>query len=443
MHSCRETPMREQPNVVLVVLDTVRRDRVSAYGYHRETTPAFDSFATDWTLFEDAVSQASWSIPAHASLFTGKYPTEHGATTVRPMLQADRTLATALSAAGYRTYAVSPNEFVRPATGFGDGFDEFHTGSRVTVPSRVASAVAPAVHRVTGDPRVRRSAERLFNAWRLSARNTGTASPSAGHLSRCVEGVLDETHEPFFLFVNLLDTHLPRSPEPEYADAFVDDDLSEIEVVANERAHTFGGHRLSRRAMRKMSQLYDADLRTMDDRLGDLLATLESRQLLDDSLVILVSDHGEHLGEFGLLGHQHSVFEAVVSVPLAIRFPNGGPDRVSAQVETRRVFHTILDETGVVSSPSLSLASGAGDDAARGSFASPMLDLEQFIWDGTVEYDPDLLGEPLSFVRDGAVKHVRFAGTEWVFELPESEASSLSRSPGYLSDRLRDSAAEP
>jgi arylsulfatase A-like enzyme len=191
--------------------------------------------------------------------------------------------------------------------------------------------------------------------------------------------------------------------------------------VANERAHLFGDEPLTPESRRKLAQLYNADLRTMDDRLADLLAELDRAGVRQDTLIVLVSDHGEHLGEFDLVGHQHSVFDPAVSVPLAVQFPGDTGGRVvDEQVEIRRVFHTILDEAGVRSYPERSLASGLGDDHARGAFYSPMMEVGPPLWKGRIEYDPVLLGEPLSFVRDGDHKLVTFAGEEWFFELPES-----------------------
>ena len=414
-----------RPNVILVVLDTVRRDRISAYGYDRETMPTFNSFTREATCFEDAVTQGVWSIPSHASLFTGLYPTAHGATTVRPVLRASRPLAEELSLAGYETYAVSPNEYVRPATGFGRGFDEFVTDSAVTVPETVVSALGPAVNRVTNSATLRRPVERAFN-WTHqrsgeTTSDTGVVAPPEYGISDHVETLLSRASEPFFLFVNLPHAHLPRSPDPAHCERFVDDGVSVSEVVADERTHVFGDERMDRDAMEAMSQLYDADLRTLDDRLQELLDTVSSAGVLSESLVILVADHGEHLGEFGLVGHQHSVFEPVVSVPLAVRFPDGSPQTVDGQVETRRIYHTILDETGVRSFPELSLASGVPDRVVRGSFHSPMLDLAALLRDGQVEYDPALLGETLSFERTDDKKVVEFGTERWEFSVPESE----------------------
>lgn len=412
--------MTGRPNVIFVVLDTVRADRVSALGYDRPTTPQFDRFAAEATLYTDAVSQAPWSVPSHASMFTGRYPSDHGATTTAPVVLDEEMLPSLLSDAGYETYAVSPNEYVRPATGFGRGFDEFHTPGGLTEPSMLADLIGPAVNWVTSSRRLRRPVERLFNTATHSGSMTSEHPPGGDEgVIQTITEILGRAEEPFFLFCNLLDAHLPRSPDPAHYDRFVDDALDDIPVIETERAHTFGEAELDDRGFEKLSQLYDADLRTLDDRFGLLLDALREAELLEESLVVVVSDHGEHLGEFGLVGHQFSVLDSTVSVPLAISYPGGGPDRVTAQVETRRLFETVLDETDVRSLPERSLRSGRGDDTARGSYHSPMVDIEALVRDGIVQYDPALLGEPLTFRRAGGAKQISFDGTSWLFPLPE------------------------
>lgn len=439
--------MTGRPNVIFVVLDTVRADRVSGLGYERETTPNLDSFAAEATTYTDAVAHAPWSVPSHASLFTGEYPATHDTTTAKPILTAGPTLPELLSDAGYGTYAFSANEYVRPATGFARGFDEFHTPWR-TEPSVVADLLAPAVHWITSTPRLRRPVERAFNGLRESE-SVGSELPSPvdDGLLETTADILAYAEEPFFFFANLIDAHLPRSPSPEYVDEFVDQSLRETPVVQNERAHTVGEAAMDEAGYRKLSQLYDADLRTMDDRFGALLECFREAGVLSDSLVVVVSDHGEHLGEFDLVGHQFSVFDSVVSVPLVIQFPDGGPDRIDEQVETRRLFETVLDEAGVQTHDERSLASGAGDSIARGSYHSPMIDIEALLFEETVRYDPSLLGEPLSFVRSPDAKRLSFDGQEWLFETPEHEANSLSNArieeidrtlPGALSESSAD-----
>jgi arylsulfatase A-like enzyme len=419
--------MSDQPNVIFVVLDTVRADRVSALGYDRETTPAFDAFAADATLYTDAVSQASWSVPSHASMFTGEYPSDHGATITRPVLTAETVLPELLSAGGYETYGISPNSYVRPATGFARGFDEFRMTAGVTEPAVTADILGSPVNWVTSTPAVRQPIERRFTAARTDdAVTTDPAEPADDGLVGAVSDVLDRATEPFFLFCNLIDAHLPRSPAPAYVEQFVDPALADAPIPRNERAFTMADYEIDDHSLARLRQLYDADLRTLDDKLDVLLDRFRDAGVLDDALVVLVSDHGEHLGEFGLVGHQFSVFDSVVSVPLAIQFPDGGPDRIDEQVEIRRLFETVLDETGVQSRPERTLASGIGDDIARGTYASPMVDIEQLLWGDGVRYDPDLLGESLSFARTGGEKLISFDDEQWLFERPEAEHSSLS-----------------
>ncbi|MEF8820696.1 MAG: sulfatase [Halovenus sp.] len=420
--------MATQPNVIVVVLDTVRADRVSALGYDRETTPAFDAFAADATLYTDAVSQASWSVPSHASLFTGEYPSDHGATITRPVLTADAVLPELLSTGGYETYGISPNSYVRPATGFARGFDEFQMCSGVTESAVAADILGPPVNWVTSTAAVRQPIERLFTASRTKgAVTTDPDAPADNGVLDRVSDVLDRADAPFFLFCNLIDAHLPRSPAPEYVDRFVEPELADAPIPESERAYTMGDHELADRSLTRLRQLYDADLRTLDDKLAALLDRFRDAGVLDDSLVVLVSDHGEHLGEFDRIGHQFSVFDSVVSVPLAIQFPDGGPDRIDDQVEIRRLFETVLDETGLQSHPHRSLASGIGDDIARGSYASPMVDIEQLLWGDSVRYDPEFLGESLSFARTDEAKLISFDGEEWLFELPETADGSLPK----------------
>jgi len=418
--------MATQPNVIVVVLDTVRADRVSALGYDRATTPAFDAFAADATLYADAVSQASWSVPSHASLFTGEYPSDHGATITRPVLAAETVLPELLSAGGYETYGISSNRYIRPATGFARGFDEFRMCSGGTEPAVAADILGPPVNWVTSTPAVRQPIERLFTVSRTNdAVTTDTATPADDGLLDSVSDVLERAGAPFFLFCNLLDAHLPRSPARRSVEQFVDPALADAPIPKNERAFNMGDHELEDRSQARLRQLYDADLRTLDDKLAELLDRFRTAGVLDDALVVLVSDHGEQLGEFGLVGHQFSVFDSVVSVPLAIQFPDGRPARIDDQVEIRRLFETVLDETGLQSHPDRSLASGIGDDIARGSYASPMVDIEQILWGDSVRSDPDFLGEVLSFARTGDEKIISFDGESWLFELPEADNGSL------------------
>lgn len=414
--------MAEPPDIVFVVLDAVRRDRVSCFGYDRDTTPNVDAFAAGATVYENAVAQAPWSIPAHASLFTGQYSHEHGATTVAPVLRNAETLAEVLGRNGYRSCGISPNEYVRPVTGLARGFDEFRTDVRTTVPNSLVGPFGRVINALSGSRTFRPPVESAFN--RLKLPGGGDTDPDSTRtdedLLDAAATFLDATDDPAFLFVNLMDAHLPRSPEPRFRDRFLDADLADADVPSNERAHNFGRDVLDDRGLEKLSQLYDADVATADARFGQLLARLESRQSLDDALVVAVADHGENLGEFGLIGHQHAVTDGVTSVPLIVRYPDqGGQRRVASQVETRRVFHTILDVAGARRYPNRSLERVEAERPAVGEFLSPMVDVDHLGENGADVYDADLLGETLSFVQQAGHKVVRWRGEDRLYRTPD------------------------
>jgi len=408
--------MTDPPNVVFIVGDTLRRDRVACYGYEREVTPNIDTFAEQATRYTDAVTQASWSIPSHASMFTGRYPCEHGATTLSPMLRGGGTLAELLSRSGYRTCGVSNNEYIRPMTGFARGFDTFHP-TQVDVPDWLVDLVGAGVNAICGSPRLRRPIEAVFNTVRRLGTDDGDGAQTP---LEPAERFIRKRGEPFFLFLNLIDIHLPRSPDESFRRRFVEVDLADVTIPSNERTHNFGSEEMSPRQREKMSQLYDADVATMDARFGRLLAVLREEGVFENTLVVFVSDHGEHLGEFNRIGHQHSVYDSVVAVPLIIKYPGQTTDRrVDEQVEIRRLFHTVLDETGVRTAPQQSLETVDASTPSYGEFYTPMLDIAQLERNNRVVYKPQLLGQTLSFVRHGGYKLIRNAGEETLYRTPE------------------------
>lgn len=414
--------MTDYPNVVFIVGDTLRRDRVSCYGYERDVTPHIDRFAERATIYADAVAQAPWSIPSHASMFTGKYPHGHGATTISPVLRGEETLAEILSRRGYQTFAVSKNEYIRPMTGFGRGFDEFYP-TRIDIPDWVVDLIGSGINTVCASPRLRRPIEAAFNGTR---RLRGDDTTAARTPLEPAELFIRNGREPFFLFVNLIDVHLPRSPDERFRQRFVDDSLADITIPSNEREHNFQTGEMTPRQREKMGQLYDADVATMDARFGRLLTTLRDENRLGNTLIAFVSDHGEHLGEFGRIGHQHSVYDGVVAVPLIIKYPGQTTGcRIEEQVETRRLFQTVLDSTGIQNHPERSLATIETSKPSYGEFYTPMLDLPTLEREGRVVYEGKLLGQTLSFVRHDDYKLIRNLAEENLYRTPERSGSEL------------------
>ncbi|MEE8580551.1 MAG: sulfatase-like hydrolase/transferase, partial [Myxococcota bacterium] len=259
----------ERPNIVLIVLDTVRADRIACYGYERPTSPRIDELAARGIRFENASSTSSWTLPAHASLFTGVYPIDHGATQEHPRLEADkRTLAEILGGYGYATLAVSANPLVGSVTGLRRGF-----------------------HRYT-------------ETWR----GTGAAAgddPRAHPNLRAARSLLQEKEsgQPFFLFLNFMEAHSPYTPREPYRSRFLSHAESDPLVASaeNRRVADFylSPESVPRRELDILSDLYDAEIAEVDELVGVFVDELEALGALENTLVVITSDHGENFGDHG------------------------------------------------------------------------------------------------------------------------------------------------
>ncbi len=294
-------------HLVLIVLDTVRRDHLCCYGYPLDTTPALRRFADGAVVFEEARSAAPWTLPSHASLFTGLLPTEHGCDfDHRYLVDRHVTIAEAVGEHGHETFGVTTNVNASSLYHLDQGFDQF------------------------------------LEIWKIRARYPGLSDSSI--VNRRIQDWLDRRDErkPFFLFVNYSDAHLPYRPSPEHETRFgsVSDKARRIAGSADLLERLLGGEiRLDASLKSELVALYDAELRTLDDRLGELLDLLEARGLLEHSMIVITSDHGELLGEDGLLDHQLSMREELLRVPLLVQFRHRvRPHRIKTPVSLTSVM---------------------------------------------------------------------------------------------------------
>ena len=369
-----------RPNIVFVVLDTHRWDRLGCYGYPRGTSPNLDAFAEQATLFENAVAPAQWTIPSHASMFTGEPPSIHGA------LQSDdalhprfKTLAEHLRVAGYRTVGFCNNPLVGVLdNGLRRGFDAFYNygGAFPSGPSGIGSeGVVSRLWRQAGKT-FRGIARPIQNAfansgtlfqgaldpfwvpiWTWIANFKGNTRRSLRDVSRFVERRVDgREDQPHFVFVNLMETHLPYTPPPRYTENFAPSylqsaDSHDFVQDFNRRAadwFTPPMEPFSELETRTLGQMYDAEVAYQDHLLARLLEILHRADRRDDTLVVLVADHGEMLGEHFLMGHAFGVYEELIHVPLVIRFPGQSEgERVQEPVSATRLFHTTLEAAGL------------------------------------------------------------------------------------------------
>ncbi|WP_435099201.1 sulfatase [Halorubrum sp. N11] len=342
---------RSPENVLFVVLDTVRKDRLEPYGFERETTPTLSRFAADATVFESAVAPAPWTLPVHASMFTGLYPSQHGADQESPYLEGARTLATTLSAAGYDTAAYSSNAWITPYTNLTDGFDDGDTFFEV-MPGDALSGPLSTVWKTMNDNEVLRdvaSTAVQFGAkiheYLASGDGADTKTPAV--VDKTLSFVDEsESDRGWFAFVNLMDAHLPYYPPEEYRERFAPDADPDA-VPQNSKEYNSGARSIDEDGWADIRDLYDAEIAHMDDQLGRLFETLKERGEWENTTVILCADHGELHGEHDLYGHEFALYEELVNVPLMVKHPALESDRREDLVELLDLYHTVLDATGI------------------------------------------------------------------------------------------------
>jgi arylsulfatase A-like enzyme len=315
-------PLRAQdrPNLLILSIDTLRADHLSCYGYERPTTPSIDQIARNGTRFAAARSVAPWTLPSFASMFTGRYPTRHGAGAEGPVRSIGErpprilaldipTLAEVLGRSGYRTHAITSNPYLQlgPLRGF----------------------AAPIVKAVRAD--------------RIGALTREWLGRKAGE-------------EPWYLWVHFNDPHEPTMAADAQlesigvgADVIDDPHRKDLERWGAREKDTYLGKRASETEadalLRTKIALYDAAIRQVDTEIGRILETLQRRGVLRHTLVVVVSDHGEEFldhAEEGMawqhdprgiwgIGHGHTLFEEQLHVPLIMMGPRNAPDRVIAE----------------------------------------------------------------------------------------------------------------
>jgi arylsulfatase A-like enzyme len=296
---CRSHPRPPSatPNVLLISIDSLRRDHVGAYGYPRATTPTIDRLAAAGVVFRDAVSTTSWTLPAHAALLTGVHDSRHGATVPTAALdESVPTLAEAFRAHGYRTVGFYSGPFLHPHFGLARGFEEYLDCTSY----RLESAKAPA------SPRLHASSHKDVTNPRISERFTRAVAADDGR--------------PFFFFVHMWDVHYDLVPPPPYDRMFVNEP-SPPEVDRDFRHDPEFRPGMDPRAFAQVLALYDGEIRYTDDTIGALLDELRSRAMLDNTIVVVVSDHGEEFLEHEGKGHRNTLFAEVLSVPLVFWAP--------------------------------------------------------------------------------------------------------------------------
>jgi arylsulfatase A-like enzyme len=357
-------------NVLLVVLDTVRKDHLTPYGYERETTPELERFADEAAVFEQAVSPAPWTLPVHASLFTGLYPSDHGASQENPYLAEATTLAETLADHDYRSACYSSNAWITPYTRLTAGFDHQDNFFQVMPGDFLSGPLARAWRTLNDNERLRAVADRIVEVGNTIherlAGGEGADSKTPAVIDKTID-FIDDGDDPWFSFINLMDAHLPYHPPDEYADQFAPG-VDSTAVCQNSKEYNCGARDIDDAEWDDIRGLYDAELRHLDAQLGRLFDHLKATDQWEDTLVVVCADHGELHGEHDLYGHEFCIYDPLVNVPLMVKHPDIHAERRDDQVELLDVYHTIRDHTD---------ATGEGFDATRSLFSDSYRDFER------------------------------------------------------------------
>ncbi len=295
---------------VVFLLDTIRADRVSSYGYERPTTPAIDALAEHGVLFEQVSSFSSWTLPSAVALLSGDYPR----LVLDDDMEMQRSLTEALSAAGYRTAAFTEGAFVSRRWGMDRGFRHYHETDRPTLVEKGGSDVE-------------------------------------GTFSAAAQWLRDNASSPFFMLIHTYEAHIPYRNRDFVGDRVLERIGPSFELALKREIEN-GELDLTEAEADYIRDLYDGDIRSADRYVGEFVELLDELGLDERTLVVVTSDHGEDMGERfrgHIGGHGHSLRDELLLVPLVIRDPTRqfAKRRVDVQVRILDVLPTVADLLGV------------------------------------------------------------------------------------------------
>jgi arylsulfatase A-like enzyme len=330
-------PKSGAPNVLLLVLDTVRADHLSIYGYGRETTPNLTHLAREGIVFRQARSTAPWTLPSHASMLTGRWPHQLSADAEHAMNRRYATLAESLSAQGYTTAGFVANTYYcNAAYGLDRGFaryeDHYENHKVSTFEVARSSSLGRVAMTLAGTA-----------GWcpPIDAGEGKNAERINGDLLRWIGNANDR---PFFAFVNYIDAHDPYLlPEGNHHHfGLVPTAPADLDTLRGWHESSKVG--VTDHQIDLVRDAYDDCIRYLDSTLGRLFAELERRGLRENTLVILTADHGEQLGEHRLFGHGRSLYSKELHVPLVVFPPGNRQGRVIDEPATLRDLPATIAE---------------------------------------------------------------------------------------------------
>jgi arylsulfatase A-like enzyme len=294
--ACAPREPARAPDLVLISIDSLRPDHLGSYGYAKPTSPRLDAFAAESIRFTQAVSTTSWTLPAHAALFTGLYDAAHGVVARDLALsEVHATLAEQLRDAGYRTLGAYSGPLLHPRFGVAQGFERW---------------------------------EACMDPVRAEGAPEGAEQTSPCLVARAREWLAEADQRPLFLFLHFFDVHYDYAPPPEYSAIFDPDYQGTTDF-----SHTMGNDaisaRMSARDLQHWIARYDGEIRYTDEHVGRVFDALAESGRYANAAIVVIADHGDEFFEHGSKGHRQSLFEEVLRIPLVLKLPGGaGAGRV-------------------------------------------------------------------------------------------------------------------
>jgi len=319
------------PNVFLIVIDTLRADRVGWYGDQRGLTPFLDSLAEGGAVFWNAYAQSSWTMPSVATIFTSRYASEHNVIhMVKPSVLGieERTLAESFKQHGYLTAGFSGTILVSAALGFANGFDQFFLVRPGDITTQLVKGRAEEL-------------DRACLAWVAQARKQHPGTP-------------------IFVYLHYMEPHTPYNPPPALLDRLVrarPHPEQRPQWIARAQGGVInifvgGLDLLDTDALSGLQDLYDAEVASLDLQLTDLFGRLRKQGLLANAVVVITADHGEEFREHGRVGHGVSLYNELTHVPLLLLTPNSHSRAdIHDVVSHVDIAPTLLDYAGIAAPP--------------------------------------------------------------------------------------------
>lgn len=410
----------DAPNVIVIIVDTLRADHLSSYDYERDTSPFMDSLAAEGVRFENAISPSSWTQPVHASMLTGRYTYEHQAET-SPLDDTYPTIGEVMQANGYRTGAFSANTlFFTRRQGHGRGFLHFEDNYQSAADAFFNSSVYGFLFDFYG-------LRRFLNYEGVPTRVL------ASDINTAVLDWVDRDDRPFFVFMNYFDVHDPYTPPEPYRSKYAS--MPNPGGLINGFMERYSPS-LTPEQIQTEIDAYDGSISYVDDQIKALFGELEARGLLENTIVIVTSDHGESFGEHdGILQHSASLYLDEIHVPLIVWGPGQVPagKTVDTPVTITALPSTILSLVGAADDPfpgpSLDILF-SGETPA--DWPDPISELAQM--NGAAEINPSTHGAMKSVVGDEMqyIVHDTFGEELYNWRDDPQEQSNLAHEPSAV-----------